>query len=88
MDVHVGDIIVDEGDIYGDGVNIAARLESMATPGGIAVSGRVYEDVAGELDLAFRGFGPASTKKYCSPSAGLCRCAKGTQDGATNADHA
>jgi class 3 adenylate cyclase len=45
--IHVGDIISDDGDIFGDGVNIAARLESISEPGGICVSARVQEDVEG-----------------------------------------
>jgi adenylate cyclase len=53
--VHQGDIVVEEdGDIFGDGVNIAARLEGLAEPGGICVSARVQEDAVGKLDLAFR----------------------------------
>lgn len=51
--VHVGDIISEDGDIYGDGVNIAARLESLAEPEGICVSGRVQEDVDGRIDVSF-----------------------------------
>ncbi len=54
MGVHVGDIVEDNGDILGDGVNIAARLEQLAPPGGVAVSGRVFEDVAGKLDRRVR----------------------------------
>jgi adenylate cyclase len=49
--IHQGDIVVEDGDIFGDGVNIAARLEGLAEPGGICVSARVQEDAAGKLDL-------------------------------------
>ena len=51
--INVGDIVVEDGDIFGDGVNVAARLEGLAEPGGICVSVRVREDAAGRLDLAF-----------------------------------
>ena len=50
--VHQGDIITDSGDIFGDGVNVAARLEGIADPGGICLSARVQEDVRGRLELA------------------------------------
>jgi class 3 adenylate cyclase len=50
--IHMGDIVVEDGDIFGGGVNIAARLEGLAEPGGICVSSRVREDAAGRLDLA------------------------------------
>ena len=46
--VHQGDIVVEDDDIFGDGVNVAARLEGLAEPGGICVSARVQEDVAGD----------------------------------------
>ena len=55
--IHQGDIIVEDGDIFGHGVNIAARLEALAEPGGICVSARVQEDSAGRLDLGFRDLG-------------------------------
>lgn len=67
MGVHVGDIVADGDDILGDGVNIAARLESIAEPGGIVISGRVYEDVVGKLDLAFTDLGPQQLKNIARP---------------------
>jgi adenylate cyclase len=57
ISVHKGDIIVEDGDFFGDGVNAAARLEALAEPGGICVSARVQEDAAGKLDLAFNDIG-------------------------------
>src|SRR5260370_14774128 len=48
--INVGDIVVEDGDIFGDGVNVAARLEALAEPGGICVSARAQEDAAGRLD--------------------------------------
>ncbi len=62
MGVHVGDIIVDDDDILGDGVNIAVRLEGLAPSGGVAVSGRVYDDVCNVLDLEFEDLGPCALK--------------------------
>ena len=55
--INVGDIVVEDGDIFGDGVNVAARLEGLADPGGICVSARVQEDAAGKLDIAFDDLG-------------------------------
>jgi adenylate cyclase len=60
--VHQGDIVVEDGDIFGDGVNVAARLEGLAEPGGICVSARVQEDAAGKLDLTFENLGEQSLK--------------------------
>src|SRR6201987_3392603 len=65
--VHQGDIVVEDDDIFGDGVNIAARLEGLAEPGGICVSARVQEDVAGRLDLTFDDIGEQSLKNIARP---------------------
>jgi hypothetical protein len=55
--IHQGDIVVEDDDIFGDGVNVAARLEGLAEPGGICISARVQEDVVGRLDLTFDDIG-------------------------------
>ena len=69
--VHQGDIVVEDDDIFGDGVNVAARLEGLAEPGGICVSARVQEDVAGRLDLTFDESGRTEPQEHCPPGAGL-----------------
>src|SRR6202030_3624940 len=65
--VHQGDVVVEDGDIFGDGVNVAARLEDLAEPGGICVSARVQEDVAGRLDLTFDDLGEQILKNITRP---------------------
>src|SRR5207248_7348669 len=65
--IHQGDIVVEDHDIFGDGVNIAARLEALAEPGGICISGRVQEDAAGRLDLAFDDLGEPELKNITRP---------------------
>jgi adenylate cyclase len=65
--IHQGDIVVEDGDIFGDGVNVAARLEGLAEPGGVCVSARVQEDAAGKLDLAFEDMGQQSLKNIVRP---------------------
>src|ERR1700722_12592039 len=67
MGINVGDILIDRGDMWGDGVNVAARLEALATPGGICVSGRVHEDVQGKLSLAFEDTGEHRLKNIARP---------------------
>jgi adenylate cyclase len=65
--IHQGDIIVEDGDIFGDGVNLAARLEALADPGGICVSARVQEDAAGKLDIVFDDAGEQALKNIARP---------------------
>jgi TolB-like protein len=65
--INVGDIVVEDGDIFGDGVNVAARLEGLAEPGGICVAARVQEDAAGKLDLVFEDLGDQQLKNIARP---------------------
>ena len=65
--INLGDIIIDEGDIYGDGVNVAARLEALAEPGGICVSGVVRDQVRDKLDFAFEDRGEQQVKNISRP---------------------
>jgi adenylate cyclase len=65
--INVGDVVVEDGDIFGDGVNVAARLEGLADPGGICVSARVQEDAADRLDLAFEDLGDQTLKNIARP---------------------
>ena len=65
--VNVGDIIIEGSDIFGDGVNVAARLQALAEPGGICVSGRVQEDVQGKMDIALVDWGEHKLKNIARP---------------------
>jgi len=65
--VNLGDIIVEGSDIYGDGVNVAARLEGLAEPGGICISGKVYEEVRNKLPTAFEDLGEQEVKNIAEP---------------------
>ena len=70
--IHVGDIIIDEGDIFGDGVNIAARLEGIAKPGGICISDDVYRQVRGKIDIMYDDIGPQALKNIAEPMRAWC----------------
>jgi class 3 adenylate cyclase/alpha-beta hydrolase superfamily lysophospholipase len=65
--IHLGDIIVDGDDIYGDGVNVAARLEGLAEPGGICVSQQAFDQIASKLDLGFVDLGEQHVKNIARP---------------------
>jgi adenylate cyclase len=65
--IHQGDVIVEDGDIFGDGVNLAARLESLAEPGNICVSDRVQADTMGKVDVTFDDLGERQLKNIARP---------------------
>jgi adenylate cyclase len=65
--VHQGDVVVEGADLLGDGVNIAARLEALAEPGGICISGRVHEDATGKIVLKAQDMGEQSLKNIARP---------------------
>src|SRR5215471_11762525 len=65
--INVGDVIIDRGDIFGDGVNVAARLEGLAEPGGICISDDAYRQVWGKLDVIFRDAGERQLKNIARP---------------------
>lgn len=79
--VNLGDVIGEGADIYGDGVNIAARLEGLAEPGGLCLSGKVYEEVRGKLELPVEDMGEVELKNIARP----VRAWRWTKDGGGSA---
>lgn len=65
--INLGDVIIDDDDIYGDGVNVAARIEGLADPGGICISGVVYDQVKNKLNLPFEDMGAREVKNIAEP---------------------
>lgn len=65
--INLSDVIVEDGDLYGDGVNIAARLEQLAEPGGICISAGAFDQVARKLDLAYEDIGDQQLKNIAHP---------------------
>jgi adenylate cyclase len=65
--IHVGDIIIDDGDIFGDGVNIAARLERLSEPGGICIARGVHDHVRRKLPYGFEDLGEQRVKNIAQP---------------------
>jgi TolB-like protein/class 3 adenylate cyclase len=65
--IHVGDVIFDDNDIFGDGVNIAARLEGIAEPGGVCISDDAYRQVRGKVEIACDDMGPQPLKNIAEP---------------------
>ena len=90
--LNVGDVIIDRGDMWGEGVNVAARLEALAEPGGLCVSGRVHDEVCDKLDIIFEDIGERQLKNIARPlrvyRARLTGSAAGLVDGATTAEDA
>jgi adenylate cyclase len=68
--IHLGDVMVDDDDVYGDGVNIAARLQELAEPGGILISGPVYDQVHNKLSIGFDCLGQRHLKNVVNPITG------------------
>jgi adenylate cyclase len=65
--INFGDVIIQDGDIFGDGVNIAARVEALARPGSVYVSQTVHDQVAGDVDFDFEDLGPQDLKNISRP---------------------
>ncbi|WP_246763267.1 adenylate/guanylate cyclase domain-containing protein [Rhizobium sp. 007] len=65
--INLGDVIIEDDDVYGDGVNIAARLEGLSDPGGIVISGTAYDQARNKLGLAFKSFGEQRLKNIAEP---------------------
>ena len=68
--INLGDVMVEGDDVYGDGVNIAARLQQLAEPGGILISGPVYDQVHNKLSISFDPLGPQQVKNVSNPVVG------------------
>ena len=87
--VNLGEVIHDRGDIYGDGVNLAARIQELAEPGGVCISGTVYEQVAGKVDQTFDDLGHRKVKNIAQTirvyRVHLSEMSSGREDG-TNFD--
>jgi adenylate cyclase len=65
--IHVGDIIIDDNDIFGDGVNIAARLEGIAEPGGVCISDDAHRQIRGKVDFSYNDMGLQTLKNITEP---------------------
>ncbi len=70
--INIGDIIVEGDDIYGDGVNVAARLEELSKPGGVCIARNVFNQVKGKLNLSFEYLGEKEVKNIAEPVSVYC----------------
>jgi adenylate cyclase len=78
MGVNLGDVMVEQDNLFGEGVNAAARLQELAPPGGICISGTVFDQVRARLDLTYEGLGARQVKNIADP-------VRGTGEGADTA---
>ncbi|MGI0523978.1 LysR substrate-binding domain-containing protein [Rhizobium giardinii] len=78
--LNLGDVIAEGGNLFGDGVNIAVRLEALAEPGGICLSNSVYEHVAGKLPLQYVDIGPQRLKNIARPIHAYCASVQRTSE--------
>ncbi|MBL8662742.1 MAG: FHA domain-containing protein [Candidatus Odyssella sp.] len=67
MGINIGDVIADGDDLYGDGVNIAARLETLSQPGGLCISGPVFDQIKNKLQLDYEDLGEQTVKNIAEP---------------------
>jgi adenylate cyclase len=67
MGINIGDVIADGEDLYGDGVNIAARLETLSQPGGLSISGPVFDQIKNKLQLDYEDLGEQTVKNIAEP---------------------
>ena len=65
--INLGDVMVEGGDLYGDGVNIAARLETLSQPGGLCISGPVFDQIKNKLQLDYEDLGEQTVKNIAEP---------------------
>jgi class 3 adenylate cyclase len=65
--INLGDLVLDDEDLLGDGVNIAARLQELAEPGGICVSAKIRDEVEGRIAIAFEDIGQQTLKNIARP---------------------
>src|SRR5262245_59590994 len=80
--LNLGDVVIEDGDLYGDGVNIAARLEAMADPGGICLSAAIHQQVERLLPFAFKDLGDQTLKNIARPVRVYCIADDGAAGGA------
>ena len=84
--INVGDVIIEKGDIYGDGVNIAARLEGIAEAGGMCISRQAFDQIEGKLPFVFRELGPQRLKNIAKPVEVFAAELDGSGDGQAKAN--